>query len=97
MLPEILSISVPAEVLALAPSSYSGFSAHAETVRQRKQQLELQEQNGDNRTRLTGRSQRGDDDSGESESCEMSHSTVHDSTAAETAVSSSSQHDVTDD
>jgi len=38
MLPEILSISVPAELLALAPSTYSGFSAHAETVRQRKQE-----------------------------------------------------------
>ena len=36
MLPEILGISVPDELLALAPSTYSGFNAHAETVRQKK-------------------------------------------------------------
>jgi len=39
MLPEILGISVPEQVLALAPSTYGGFSAHAETVRQRKQDV----------------------------------------------------------
>jgi len=36
MLPEILGISVAAELVALAPATYSGFSAHAETVRQKK-------------------------------------------------------------
>jgi len=36
MLPEILGVSVPAELMSLAPATYSGFSAHAETVRQRK-------------------------------------------------------------
>ena len=44
MLPEILGISVPAELLALAPSTYGGFSAHAETVRQKKIDREQQQQ-----------------------------------------------------
>jgi len=36
MLPEILDISVPADLLAQAPPTYAGFNAHAETVRLRK-------------------------------------------------------------
>jgi len=52
MLPEILGISVPSELAALAPSTYSGFSAHAETVRQKKhdlqqKKLDLQQQKHD--------------------------------------------------
>jgi len=48
MLPEILGISVPAEMLALAPSTYTGFTAHAETVRQKKHnRMERQKQQRD--------------------------------------------------
>jgi len=36
MLPEILGISVPSDLLARAPGTYTGFSAHAKTVRQKK-------------------------------------------------------------
>jgi len=57
MLPEILGISVPAKLLALAPSTYSGFSAHAETVRQKK----LERQTGDGNTKSFGRRQYRDE------------------------------------
>jgi len=46
MMPEILGISVPEELLALAPSTYAGFSAHAETVRQKKHDKERQTEDG---------------------------------------------------
>ena len=37
MMPEILGIGIPDELTQLAPSSYTGFSSHAEEVRQRKE------------------------------------------------------------
>ena len=52
MLPEILGISVPAELLALAPSTYRGFNDHAEAVRQRKHNMEWQA--GDGKSKPSG-------------------------------------------
>jgi len=57
MLPEILGVSVPAELLAHAPSTYSGFSVHAETIRQKKQREERR--TGDGKTRSFGHGQHG--------------------------------------
>jgi len=38
MMPEILGIQIPNELAALAPSSYSDFGSHANSVRQRQQE-----------------------------------------------------------
>jgi len=68
MLPEILGISVPAELLALAPSTYTGFSAHAETVKQKK--LDRQQQQADEEAG-EGKVKSSDDGQGDSRSDEM--------------------------
>jgi len=57
MLPEILGIAVPAELLALAPGTYSGFSAHAETVRQKK--LDREQRIADGKTMSHGHADNG--------------------------------------
>lgn len=62
MMPEILGISVPEELLALAPSTYTGFSAHAETVRQKKQDKERQTEDG--KTKSCGDRRNRDENSG---------------------------------
>lgn len=59
MLPEILGITVPAELVARAPSTYSGFSAHAETVRQKKHDMKCR--GGDGKTRTVDGHQCQDD------------------------------------
>jgi len=98
MLPEILGITVPAELLALAPGTYSGFSAHAETVRQKK--LDREQRIADGKTASHGHADNGQvrcdaDNPGENVSpgadgklidgCEMSTSSAADGVAEETA------------
>ena len=62
MLPEILGVSVPPEMQAQAPSTYGGFAAHADGVRQRKQVVD---------ERRTSRGKHGDRGAdGSTESCD---------------------------
>jgi len=79
MLPDILGISVPVELLALAPCTYSGFSAHAETVRQKKLNRQQQQQQetaaDDGKMKLSDR-QGGRGDDGESQGNDMSSSDI---------------------
>lgn len=37
MVPEIIGVEIPQELAALAPSSYTGFSSHADAIRRQQQ------------------------------------------------------------